>query len=247
MSTEGVNFAIAWLAGVTAFLAPCFWPVLPVFLSMISGMSISQLSQEQTFHDRRRIVLNSLIFICGFGVIFFLLGLTASAVGQFLRQWRQILERLGGLFLIILGAYFLEWFKISWLYRSWGFRINHLTKRSQAVNIFLSGATLALGWTPCIGPVLATILVWTGVFSTDLWQGAWWLVGFTLGLGTPFLILALLFAKIYPWWKKQQTGLFLFHRLAGWLIVIFGLLLLLGWWHQAMAWLVAIFHYHPWF
>ncbi len=246
MFLEGsqINFFIAFLAGSIAFLSPCVWPMLPVYLSLITGLSIKEIvSDRQALAVRRRVIINSLLFALGFGVVFFILGLTATTVGQFFRSKRLLLEKIGGGFLILLGIYLIEIFKLPALYRTFKINFPKQLTRYQPINVILVGATFALGWSPCIGPVLATILIWTGVFSTNLWQGVWWLTGFTFGLTIPFLVVGLLISSVLPWLKQRIRAINLLTKIGGWIIILMGVLLILGWWKKFLGWVTMLINY----
>lgn len=221
-----VNLAIAFGAGFLIFFAPCILPLIPLYLGYMAGLSAVEDARVKSFFRRRaRLFLNSLIFVLGFSLVFVLMGLAAGSIGTFLNVHRVLVQRIGGGLMILLGLYFLEIFKIPWLYRSFKFQPQKYFTRFQYLNSFLIGLTFAFAWTPCIGPVLAVILFWASQVGSLVESGLL-LFAYALGIGVPFLIVALLIDFVMPWLKKFAHFLRVIQILGGVAIILAGLLLL---------------------
>lgn len=180
----------AFIAGILTFLAPCTLPLVPAYLGFISGVSMQDLQDPlKTKSARRKIFLNGLLFILGFSAIFVLLGTAAGFFGQTLFQHRVWLSRIGGVFVILFGLLMLNVLKIPFLSREIQFKTPTLLQRGKAVNSLILGTTFGLGWTPCVGPILGSILTLAAASAT-VGQGALLLSVFSLGLAIPFLVIA---------------------------------------------------------
>lgn len=185
----------AFIAGLLMFLAPCTLPLVPGYLGFIAGVSLADLDDPKKRRDiKRKILINSVMYVVGFSVIFIVLGgLLSGAVSLAVVEIRMVLARLGGLFILILGLSMTGILRhipgLRFLESSRGLPIaKHLTPGTPWSS-FLFGATFALGWTPCIGPILGSILLLASSTAT-IWQGAFLLAVFSLGLGIPFLLIA---------------------------------------------------------
>ena len=181
-----------FLAGLATFASPCVLPMIPIYLSVLMGGSLSD-GEEITPRARMRLLLNGLSFILGFTVVFILLGLTATALGQFMLTHRLLFQQLGGLLVFVFGLKFLGWLHIDILEREKRIQLaGRPAGRLGPVGSFVMGLTFAFGWTPCIGPVLGAILTFTAVNATSLGDGVWNLFVYAAGIGTPLLVVALL-------------------------------------------------------
>jgi len=191
-----MDFSLAipsFIAGVLMFLAPCTLPLVPAYLGFISGVSLKDLDNgEASKALRGRIVFNGLMFALGFSLVFVLVGGAFGFVGSFFIQYRPILSRIGGLLVILFGLYFLSVFKLSifnFLKRDYHFSLIGMLKPGEPISSLLFGMTFAFGWSPCIGPVLGTILFLASTTATAS-SGAFLLFIFSLGFTLPFLALA---------------------------------------------------------
>lgn len=187
-------YLAAFGGGVVSFLSPCVLPLLPAFLSMVTGLDIATLEEGSKAHTGR-IVRTTASFVAGFGAVFVLLGLSASAVGQALSEHQELLTRVSGALMLamamfLLGSLFL---RAPWLYQEK--RFHPQLGRFGAAAPVVAGAAFGFGWSPCIGPILGSIL---GIAATQdrAWAGASLLAVYTLGLGLPFLVAALTLGRI---------------------------------------------------
>jgi cytochrome c-type biogenesis protein len=184
MQGASIGITISFTAGVLSFLSPCVLPLIPSYVSFITGLSL-----EDVQRSRRIALLHSLLFITGFTLVFLALGATATALGQLLHQQRDWVGRVGGVLVIVLGMYLLGIFNIGALSRE---RRIHVAEKPLAyLGTILVGMAFAAGWTPCIGPVLGGVLTYTAS-SADLNRGLVLLLAYSLGLAVPFLLAALM-------------------------------------------------------
>jgi cytochrome c-type biogenesis protein len=204
--------AFAYLAamggGVVSFLSPCVLPLVPGYLSMVTGLDIATLEDDASAHTRK-IVATTVLFILGFGTVFVLLGLTASGIGQPLRDHQQALTRISGavmlaMALFLLGSMFL---RAPWLYKEK--RFHPALGRFGAAAPLVAGVAFGFGWSPCIGPILGSIL---GIAATQrrVWAGGTLLAAYSFGLGLPFLVTGLALGKAsgaLGWVKRHFPAL----------------------------------------
>lgn len=219
----------AFIAGLLTFLAPCTFPLVPGYLGFISGVSANDLqdpSKQQ--YAKRKVFLNGLMYVLGFSLIFMLLGSAFGAAGSFLGQHRIWLSRVGGIFVIFFGLYLMHVFDLkalSFLNREKRFRLTNKLHPGKPSSSFIFGMTFAFGWTPCVGPVLGSILVLASTSGTIL-EGTFLLAMFSLGLATPFLLLALAVGHAAAYVKKISRYLHIISVIGGIFLVFLGVLLL---------------------
>lgn len=217
-----ISFGLAFLAGLLSFLSPCILPVAPGYISVISGTSIGDIQNGQ--FSRRKLFLTTGAFIVGFSVIFILLGMSSSFLGQLLRSHRLWISRVGGIVVILFGLHQAGWLPIAWLYQEK--RINF--RKSLGIwGAFLTGIFFSLGWTPCVGPILGSVLALAGSQGTYL-QGIMLLSFYSLGLAIPFFMLTLAFERVTHGLSRIKPYLKYLEWLSGLLLIVIGLLLLTG-------------------
>jgi cytochrome c-type biogenesis protein len=229
-----ITVLMAFAGGLLSFLSPCILPVAPGYLGMISGVSLANL-KEGTI-ARRKILLVTLAFVLGFSMIFITLGLASSLIGQLLRGSRIIFSQIGGVIVIILGLHQTGLLPIHWLYRER--RVN--TAPSVGIGgAFLTGLAFALGWTPCVGPILGGILALAGN-QGSMGKGFLLLVIYSAGLAIPFLLLALGFEKVSRHLNRVKPYLKYLQWAAGGLLIIMGILLLTNHLTLISGWVMRI-------
>ncbi len=181
----------AFFAGIITFLAPCTLPLVPGYLGFISGVSSTDLGDPQKAKKARgRVFLNGLFYVIGFSSVFVILGSLLGLGGQALGQYRILLSRIGGVFVIIFGLYMLGFLRLSFLSTQKTLNASKIIRPGNPLSSFIFGATFAFGWTPCVGPVLGTILTLAASSATVV-GGAFLLSVFSFGLAIPFLLIAL--------------------------------------------------------
>ena len=221
---KDVSFSLAFLAGVLSFLSPCVLPLVPSYISFITGVSFEDLKSSA---DRRRIryltITNSLAFISGFSLIFIALGASSSVVGRFLFEYQDYIRIIGGILVIFFGLFVSGVLKLDFLTRERKF---HPTgKPAGYIGTFFVGMTFAAAWTPCIGPILGTILVYASSKASAIY-GFKLLAVYSFGLALPFFLSSLMFNSFLSYSgkiRKYMRGIMI---ASGLLLIIFGLLLL---------------------
>ncbi|MFQ6083531.1 MAG: cytochrome c biogenesis CcdA family protein [Candidatus Aminicenantia bacterium] len=224
--SENISFLVAFSAGFLSFLSPCVLPLIPSYLAFISGVSIEELTQEESLKSaRKKVVLNSLTFVLGFSTIFIILGASATLIGNLFLQHKRILEIGGGIIVILLGAHFSGLIKIKFLEKE---RTIHFDRKPLGyLGSFLVGVAFAAGWTPCIGPILATILT-LAASAQNISKGIIMLSFYSLGLGLPFFISGIILHKFFEYFKNFRKYFKLVTLIGGIFLIIIGILLLTG-------------------
>ena len=214
-------------AGVLSFLSPCVLPLVPPYLTYMSGASFDQLRAEDASGTalQRRSAITSLFFILGFGIVFVTMGATATAFGQAFRQALPILTPVAGLLIIAMGLHFIGVYRIGLLDRQ--MRHQGPGVASGPVGGFLLGLAFAVGWTPCIGPVLAAVLSVAAGRETAL-EGASLLGLYSLGLGVPFFLAGIAIGPFLSFFQGFKKHLHTVERVMGGLLVVTGVLFLTG-------------------
>ena len=217
-----VNLITALIAGVLSFASPCILPIVPGYLSFITGMGLDQLTQKES---RSRVLqtafLNSITFVIGFSLIFVLLGASATAVGKFLHEYMGIFSKIAGVVLILFGLHMIGVIKIPFLlYEK---RIHQEGKTGGLVRSFTAGLLFAFGWTPCIGPILAGILTIAAAAETAQ-QGMALLAVYSLGLGIPFILSAVFLNAFFNVFSKVKAHLHKVEIAGGVILVALGVL-----------------------
>ena len=219
---ESVGLLVALTGGVMSFLSPCVLPLVPSYLSFVTGMSLEDLQEGV---DRKATFIHSLLFVVGFSIIFITLGASASFLGAFLRYYDVWIARIGGVVIIVLGLHLTGVLRIAPLMRE---RRVHVNDRPAGyLGTVGVGAAFGAGWTPCIGPVLGAILTLAGTQDT-VWAGVSLLSVYSLGLAIPFLISALTLDWFLHAFSRFRRFLPVVEKASGVMLIIMGLLLATG-------------------
>lgn len=225
--TQQVSLVMAFFAGLLTFLSPCILPLIPVYISFITGVSIDDLvsSKEEKSKMTKRIFLEMILFILGFSLVFILLGVSASYFGKSVLSHLKLLRVIGGILVIVFGLYITGLFNISFL--GYERKIHLKMKPTNILGSFIVGIVFALGWTPCVGPVLGTILTYAATQET-VREGVLLLGSYSLGLGIPFLISGLAVNLFLRGFRKIKKYSRLISVVTGGLLILFGILILTG-------------------
>ncbi|MGA7146525.1 MAG: cytochrome c biogenesis protein CcdA [Desulfobacterales bacterium] len=224
---QEIPITMAFGAGLISFLSPCVLPLIPGYISFISGVSLQEM-QDGSHADgllnsqKLTVILNAIFFIIGFSVIFILLGASATWIGTLLSTRISFLTKAAGLVIILFGLFKLGLFRPLVFFKEVRFNVER--KKVGFIWALIIGASFAFGWTPCIGPILTGILVFAGTLD-HVHQGVLLLSVYSLGLGIPFLLTSLGVNQFFKFFDRIKRHLGLLEKIAGGIMVIIGLLI----------------------
>lgn len=217
MEGTSLGLTIAFGAGLLSFLSPCVLPLIPSYVTFITGLSL-----EDVQKSRRAALIHALLFVLGFTLIFLALGATATALGQLLGYQRVWITRVGGVLIIVFGLYMLGVFNISFF--SQERRVHIANKPIGYLGTLLVGVAFGAGWTPCIGPILGSILTYAAS-SADLSRGIWLLLAYSLGLAVPFLLSAVAVERFLDFFSRMKRQMGWITKTSGVLMIAIGILM----------------------
>ena len=223
MSTLPLPIA-AFLAGLVSFLSPCVLPLVPGYVSLISGAGVEELKSQES-HLLRKLMLNSIGFILGFSVVFVTLGAIATEAGQLLARYKSLLAQVAGVVIILFGLHLTGVFKIKALYTD--ARLHSVKGGSTAGGAFLIGFAFAFGWTPCVGQILAVILTLSAA-QDSVTKGIFLLAVYSMGLAVPFLLTSLGVGRFLKFYSRFRTHMHAVEVGSGVLLILLGALLVFG-------------------
>lgn len=232
-SGTSIGILVAFLAGLLSFLSPCVLPLVPSYVSFVTGLGMEEL--EQGGGDVKRVTLvHSLLFVAGFTLIFLLMGASATYIGQLLRVYQDIIARIGGLIIMLFGIYLLGVIPIPALSRERRFQFQR--KPVGYAGTVAVGVAFGAGWVPCIGPILGAILTLAAT-RANLAEGVGLLGVYSAGLAIPFVLSAVALTAFLSWFQKFRRYLRYVEWVAGVLLILVGLLLLTGKFTLLAGWL----------
>ncbi|POB11978.1 MAG: cytochrome C biogenesis protein [Sulfobacillus thermosulfidooxidans] len=222
-----VSLGVAFVAGLASVLSPCVLPLIPSYLTTMAGTALT----AESVHNhviRRRVMQNAVLFVLGFSIILVLAGLGASSMGQFIHFHRQIIAEIGGLIMIVFGLEIFGLIQIGLIKRDVHFSV---TPKAQGISAVILGMVFAAGWTPCVGPILASILL-LAAHSSTVSTGGIMLASYAAGLAVPFIVLAFFLGQAAQWTRQMGRYLPWIERISGAMLVILGISLLTGWYDR---------------
>ena len=228
----------ALVAGLLSFLSPCVLPIVPFYLSYLAGVGVGALQDDAPFPagTQRRAVIASILFALGVATIFVALGATATAFGQIVREWFDVLRWLAAALIIAMGLHFLGVIRIALLYRQFGTDMGD-TSNVSLVGAYVIGLAFAFGWTPCVGPVLAAILFMAGGQGA-VSEGMALLLAYAVGMTAPFVLAAVFIKPFLRWMQNFRRHLSKIEKAMGVLLIIFGVLIATERINELANWLV---------
>lgn len=227
MIGQEVTYIGAFIAGLLSFLSPCVLPLIPSYITYITGISFADLQAEHPSHViRQKSILHSISFICGFTAVFVLLGASATFIGSFLQEHAVMIRKVGGVLLVLLGIHVTGLLHVKFLLGEKRVSIKH--KPSGYAGSFLVGIAFAAGWTPCIGPILAAILA-VAATEDSVYHGILLLLLYSMGLGVPFFLSALAMHRFLLLFNRVKKYIHAFEIITGVFLVLIGVLIYTNW------------------
>ncbi|MDQ0184717.1 cytochrome c biogenesis protein CcdA [Cytobacillus sp. FSL R5-0569] len=214
-----VNFIIALGAGFLSFISPCCLPLYPAFLSYITGMSVGELKTENALLQKRSLI-HTLCFLLGFSIVFIAIGFGSSYIGNFFYEYADLIRQIGAIFIVIFGLVILGLLKPAFLMKER--RFDFKNRPTGYFGSVLIGLAFAAGWTPCSGPILASVIL---LSATNPGSGLFYMIAYIIGFAVPFLILSFFIGKI-KWIKKHNVKIM---RIGGILMIVMGVVLFFDW------------------
>ena len=218
-----ISLLLAFSAGLLSFASPCVLPLIPGYISFVTGRTYEGLVQDESEgKGRRAAAIHAGLFVAGFSAVFSLFGLSVTALGRLAADYQDLIRQVGGVVVVLLGLHLTGWLPSRVLYRE---RRVHLNRKPAGLaGSFLVGIAFGAGWTPCVGPILASILIFAGTKS-HLGQGFSLLLAYTLGLGLPFLVSALILHRFLGWFQRVGWWMRLAGPVSGLFLVAMGVLI----------------------
>ncbi|MCP3972611.1 MAG: cytochrome c biogenesis protein CcdA [Rhodobacteraceae bacterium] len=232
-----ITYAGAFLAGLAAFLTPCILPMVPFYLCYMAGISMTELRGDGDIAPgaQRRLVVSAIMFALGVTTIFVLLGMGATALGQTFIQWKDTLKYLAAAVIFLFGLHFLGVIRIGFIYRE--ARLESKSDPSTLLGAYVMGLAFGFGWTACVGPVLASILMIASGMG-EISRGAMLLAVFGIGMTAPF-VLAALFARPFLAWMQRNRGLMgHVEKALGAMLIVFAILIATDTINYIASWMV---------
>jgi len=228
----------AFIAGLLSFASPCVLPLVPPYLAYMGGVSVAELRDGEGGRARWQVLAAAAAFVAGFSAVFVALGATASVIGKAVSAWLGILSYVAGVLIILMGLHFLGVFRLALLDRT--ARVGVTQKPAGLAGAFVIGLAFGFGWSPCVGPVLASILLIAGA-SDSAGEGARLLLIYSLGIGVPFLVAAAFAGAFMRWSARNRARLALIEKAMGAFLVVAGALIFTGQMPTIAYWLIETF------
>lgn len=237
---QEITYFGAVIAGLLSFFTPCILPMVPFYLSYMAGISMNELRGEDDFPPgtQRKLVISAIAFALGVTTIFVLLGMGATAVGGVFGQWKQELSYVAAAVLLLFGLHFLGVVRIPLLYRE--ARVESTAAPSNILGAYLMGLAFGFGWTPCVGPALASILFMAGSLG-NIWEGGALLFVYGIAMTSPFIVAALFARPFLGWAQRNRKYLGMVEKAMGVMLILFAILIATNSVNYIAQWLIETF------
>jgi cytochrome c-type biogenesis protein len=226
-----INLFLAFGAGFLSFISPCCLPLYPAFLSYITGMSVSELKTDNAMLQRRSLT-HTIFFLLGFSVIFIAIGFGTSFIGEFFLDYKDLIRQLGAIFIVVFGLVVIGVFTPEMLMKER--RIEFKNRPSGFIGSALIGMAFAAGWTPCTGPILASVLA---LAATNPGSGVLYMTAYVLGFAIPFLILSFFIGRM-QWVRKNSAKIV---KIGGYIMIVVGIMLFFDWMTVILSYFTSVF------
>lgn len=236
---SSVNFLLVFLEGIISFFSPCVIPLIPVYMSYLAGNAKSVDNTGMTKYQRKKVLFYTLFFILGISFAFFILGMSFTTIGRFFSSNKLLFTRIGGIIIIILGLFQLGIFNLSFLHKERKIYLNLENKRVNPIMAFIMGFTFSFAWTPCVGPMLSSVLLMASGAKTIV-TGNLLVMVYTLGFILPFLLLGLFTTEVLSFLKAKKKLLQYTVKIGGVILVLMGVMTFTGWMNGISSYLNSI-------
>ncbi|HAU5240160.1 TPA: cytochrome c biogenesis protein/redoxin [Clostridioides difficile] len=222
---QNVNLFLVFIEGIVSFFSPCILPILPIYLSILSNSSVENLKEGKTSFIGSSLFKNTIFFALGISTTFFILGSSVKVLSMFFNENKDLIMFIGGIIIIIMGLFYMGIIKSSILNREKRFNVKF--KEMRAITAFLLGFTFSFGWTPCIGPILASVLVMVSSSSNHL-SANLLIAVYTIGFILPFIITAMFYSKLFKTIDKIKSNMEIIKKIGGIILIVSGILMMVN-------------------
>lgn len=222
---QNVNLFLVFIEGIVSFFSPCILPILPIYLSILSNSSIESLKEGKTNFIRSSLFKNTIFFALGISTTFFILGSSVRVLSMFFSENKDLIMFIGGIIIIIMGLFYMGIIKSSILNREKRFNVKF--KEMKAITAFILGFTFSFGWTPCIGPILASVLVMVSS-STNHLSANLLIAVYTIGFILPFIITSMFYSKLFKTIDKIKSNMEIIKKIGGLILIVSGILMMVN-------------------
>lgn len=220
---EHINLFLVFVEGVVSLFSPCILPILPVYLSVLSNSKVENLKDEKNKLMSRYLLINTVLFVLGISTTFFILGSSASALNYFFKNSREVILIIGGILIIFMGVFYMGYMNIPFLQKER--KIHVKINEMKPLTAYILGFTFSFGWTPCIGPMLSSVLVMAST-SKGAFLGNILILIYTIGFILPFIVIAFFYNKLYKLVDKIKLHINLIQKIGGILLIVSGLIMI---------------------
>lgn len=222
---QNVNLFLVFIEGIVSFFSPCILPILPIYLSILSNSSVESLKEGKTNFIRSSLFKNTIFFALGISTTFFILGSSVRVLSMFFNENKDLIMFIGGIIIIIMGLFYMGIIKSSILNREKRFNVKF--KEMKAITAFILGFTFSFGWTPCIGPILASVLVMVSSSSNHL-SANLLIAVYTIGFIFPFIITSMFYSKLFKTIDKIKSNMEIIKKIGGLILIVSGILMMVN-------------------
>lgn len=241
---NSISFILVFFEGIISFFSPCVIPLIPVYMSYLAGNGKTELEDGTIVYNRKKVFINTMFFVFGISISFFLLGLSFTALGNFFGEHKLLFTRIGGILIILLGLVQIGFLELRFLQRNVKINMNFQNKKMGPLVAIVLGFTFSFAWTPCIGPALSSVLIMASGASTAF-AGNMLVVVYALGFLIPFAVLGLFTSQVLNFLKKNQKLMKYTIKVGGAILIILGIMTYTGWMNSISGYLNKLSQSEP--
>lgn len=234
--SQNISFMIVFVEGLLSFFSPCVIPLIPVYISYLSGNASQMNENDLMVYDRKKLFFHTICFVLGISFAFFILGMSFTALGSFFQSHRLLFTRIGGIVIVFLGLFQIGFLNFYFLQRERKFHLSLGTKKINSLLAFIMGFTFSFAWTPCVGPALSSILIMASSSKSAL-SGNFLVFIYTIGFIIPFLLLGLFTTQALNFLKHKRNFMKYTVKIGGALLILIGIMTFTGWMNNLSSYL----------